>query len=77
MVMGTFKEHMAYIGRELMTELHRVNLPVYDIREEMPDNFLSSLDTSGIRSATDGLVVPRGGANKQMEGFHFAFKSIC
>jgi hypothetical protein len=51
---------MAYIGSELVTEFSRVNLPVYDIREEMPDNFLSSLDTSGIRSATDGLVVPRG-----------------
>jgi hypothetical protein len=58
---------MAYIGRELMTEFSRVNLPVYDIREKMPDNFLSSLDTSGIRSATDGLVVPRG-SSKEANG---------
>jgi hypothetical protein len=51
---------MAYIGSELMTEFSRVNLPVYDMRDEMPDNFLSSLETIGIRSVTDGLVVPRG-----------------
>jgi hypothetical protein len=33
---------------------------VYDIRDEIPDSFLSILDTISIRSDTDGLVVPRG-----------------
>jgi hypothetical protein len=51
---------MAYMGNELMTEFSSVNLPVYDIREDMPDNPLSSLETIGIKSAIDGLVVPRG-----------------
>jgi hypothetical protein len=59
-VIGTFKEHMANMGSELITEFSIVNLPVYDISEEIPDSFLSSLETSGMKSATDGLVVPRG-----------------
>jgi hypothetical protein len=60
MVIGTLSEHMANIGRELITEFNRVSLPVYVIREEMPDSLLSNLETNGIRSLTDGLVVPRG-----------------
>jgi hypothetical protein len=59
-VIGTFSEHMANIGSELITELSKVSLLVYDMRDEMPDSFLSSLDTSGIKSATEGLVVPKG-----------------
>jgi hypothetical protein len=59
-VMGTFREHMANIGSELITELSNVSLPVYDMSDEMLDSFLSSLDTNGIKSATEGLVVPRG-----------------
>jgi hypothetical protein len=51
---------MANIGRELITEFNRVSLPVYVIRDEMPDSLLSNLETNGIRSLTDGLVVPRG-----------------
>jgi hypothetical protein len=60
MVIGIFREHMAYMGNELMIEFNKVSLPVYDIREDMPDNLLSSLETIGIKSATDGQVVPRG-----------------
>jgi hypothetical protein len=58
-VMGIFREHMANIGSELITELSKVILPVYDMSDEMPDSFLSSLDTNGIKSATEGLVVPQ------------------
>jgi hypothetical protein len=59
-VLGTFREHIAYMSKELITELRRVNLLVYIIRDEIPDNLLSSLETKGIRSATDGPVVPKG-----------------
>jgi hypothetical protein len=59
-VIGTLIEHIAYIGRELMTELSRVSFPVYDIKDEIPYNLLSNLLTIGISSATDGLVVSRG-----------------
>jgi hypothetical protein len=58
MVMGTFNEHISNIDKEFITKFSSVNLPVYDISDEIPDNFLSSLDTMGIKSATDGLVVP-------------------
>jgi hypothetical protein len=51
---------MAYIGNELMTEFSKINLPVYDISDEIPDSLLSSLETIGIGSAREGLVVPRG-----------------
>jgi hypothetical protein len=51
---------MANIGSELITEFSKVSRPVYDVRDEMPDSFLSSLDTRGIKSATEGLVVPSG-----------------
>jgi hypothetical protein len=33
---------------------------VYDISDEIPESFLSILDTIGIRSDTEGLVVPNG-----------------
>jgi hypothetical protein len=59
-VMGTFRQHIVYMGKELITVLRRVNLLVYVIRDEIPGNLLSSLETKGIRSATDGLVVPKG-----------------
>jgi hypothetical protein len=59
-VIGTFSKHMENIGSELITKLSKVSLPVYDMRDEIPDSFLSSLDTNGIKSATEGLVVPRG-----------------
>jgi hypothetical protein len=51
---------MANMGSELITELSKVSLPVYDMIDEMPDSFLSSLETNGIKSAIEGLVVPRG-----------------
>jgi hypothetical protein len=60
MVIGTLREHMANIGRELITEFSKVSLPVYVIRDEMPESLLSNLETKGIKSLTDGLVVPRG-----------------
>jgi hypothetical protein len=60
MVIGTLKEHIANIGNDCITEFNRVSLPVYDIRDDIPDNFLSILETVGMRSATDGLVVPNG-----------------
>jgi hypothetical protein len=53
-------EHIVYMGKELITEFSRVSLPVYVIRDHIPDNLLSSLDTRGMRSDTNGLVVPRG-----------------
>jgi hypothetical protein len=34
------------------------------MREEIPDNLLSSIDTKGIKSATDGLVVPSGSPSR-------------
>jgi hypothetical protein len=46
--MGTMREHIAYIGREFMIEFSRVSLPVYVISEEVPESFLSNLDTRGI-----------------------------
>jgi hypothetical protein len=60
MVIGTFREHMANIGSEFITELSKVSRPVYDMSDEIPDGFLSSLDTRAIKSATEGLVVPNG-----------------
>jgi hypothetical protein len=51
---------MAYIGIAFKMVLSRVNLPVYESIEEIPDNLLSNLETKGIRSSTDGLVVPKG-----------------
>jgi hypothetical protein len=47
------------MGWEFIREFSNVNLPVYVIREEIPESFLSSLDIGGINSATDGLVVPK------------------
>jgi hypothetical protein len=35
-------------------------LPVYDIKDEIPESFLSILYTIGITSDTEGLVVPKG-----------------
>ena len=52
--------HMAYIGSEVITEFNRVSLPVYESIDEIPSSLLSNLLTIGIRSSTDGLVVPRG-----------------
>jgi hypothetical protein len=60
MVIGTFSEHMANIGSEFITEFSKVSRLVYDMSDEMPDSFLSSLDTRGIKSTTEGLVVPNG-----------------
>ena len=51
---------MAYMGSDAKTELSKVSLPVYDRRDEIRVNFLSNLVTTGIRSSTDGLVVPKG-----------------
>jgi hypothetical protein len=44
----------------LIIELSNVNLPVYVIKEEIPENLLSSLELRGIRSHTTGLAVPCG-----------------
>jgi hypothetical protein len=58
-VIETFREHIAYMSRELITELSSVNLYVYDISEDIPESLLSNLDTRGISLATEGLVFPR------------------
>jgi hypothetical protein len=59
MVIGTLKEHMAYIDIELNNEFSSVSLPVYDISDDVRDNILpNNLETSGVRSGTEGLVVP-------------------
>jgi hypothetical protein len=46
------------MGIAFSVVLSKVNLPVYESIEEIPDNLLSNLETRG--SSTDGLVVPRG-----------------
>jgi hypothetical protein len=48
------------MGIALRVVFNKVSLPVYVIRDEIPDNLLSNLDTKGIKSSTDGLVVPSG-----------------
>jgi hypothetical protein len=48
------------MGIAFKVVLSNVSLHVYDSKEEIPDNLLSNLETKGIRSSTEGLVVPRG-----------------
>jgi hypothetical protein len=58
--MGIFRQHIAKIGIALRIVFSKVSLPVYVMRDEIPDNLLLSLDTNGFKSSTDGLVVPSG-----------------
>lgn len=48
-----------------------MSLPTYVIIEEMPDSLTSNLDTMGMRSSTEGLMVPIGSPRyvKGMDSF--------
>jgi hypothetical protein len=59
-VIGILRVHMANMGIAFKVVLSNVNLPIYDSIDEIPDSVLSNLDTGGIRSSTEGLVVPKG-----------------
>ena len=52
--------HIAYTASDVRTELTRVNLEPYGSRHVVVESLLSIEMTSGIKSATDGHVVPRG-----------------
>jgi hypothetical protein len=41
--MGTCSEHIANIGREFIIEFNNFNLPMYDISDDIPDNFYQVL----------------------------------
>jgi hypothetical protein len=60
MVIGIFRQHIANIGIPLSVVFSGVNLLVYVMMDEIPESLLSNLETSGIKSSTEGLVVPRG-----------------
>jgi hypothetical protein len=38
-MIGTLRERIAYMGRELITEISSVNLPMYVISDEIPKSF--------------------------------------
>ena len=52
--------HSAKIMSEVITELSRVSFPPYDIMLRVAVSLLSMEQTRGMRSRTDGRVVPSG-----------------
>jgi hypothetical protein len=60
MVIGIFRQHIANIGIPLSVVFSGVNLLVYVMMDEILESLLSNLETRGIKSSTEGLVVPRG-----------------
>jgi hypothetical protein len=51
---------MGKVAIEVRREFIRVTLPLYDISMNVAETLLSILSTNGIKSWTEGFVVPRG-----------------
>jgi hypothetical protein len=59
-VLGNLIVHMKYVGKEDRTEFTNWSLPEYDRNVELANILLSTLQTRGAKSLTNGLVVPSG-----------------
>jgi hypothetical protein len=53
-------EHIVKVAMEARRELINETFPLYDISMNVAETLLSILSTKGIKSWTEGLVVPRG-----------------